>query len=105
MKNFSDLLNGSFNFSNLTDPYACECSCGVLADNFTFGAINLFLVIVVFYLWNKHIYTKRYSLNEINNVGQYGTILYIIDKFLLALFFLNLASVFYALALPLVFGL
>lgn len=105
MRNFSDLLNGSINYSDLTDSYACNCSCGVLSDNFTFGAINLFLVTVVFYLWNKYIYTKRYSLQDIHNIGQYGIVLYIIDKNLLALFLLNLASVFYALALPLVFGL
>lgn len=111
MKNFSALLNGSFNFSNITETYACNCACGVLADNFTFGAINLVLVTVVFYLWNKYIYTARHGFDKLDTMKEKDYAFYIIDKILLALFFLNLASVFFALAIkcglpyPLVFGL
>lgn len=104
MKNFSLIINGSINYSNITDPYICKCSCGVLSDNFLFGAINLFLVATAFLFWNRYIYTKRYSLNEINYTEDNRTLsLWLIDKIFIALLFLNLASVFFALTLPVVF--
>lgn len=97
MKNFSALLNGSFNFSNITETYACNCACGVLADNFTFGAINLVLVTIVFYLWNKYLYVAKYSFNDFRLMKEREFCYYTIDKILMALFFLNLAGVFFGL--------
>lgn len=97
MTTFSALFNGSFNLSDMTDPCACDCVCGVLAENFTFGAINLFMVTVAFYLWNRYIYTERHGFDKLESLKGKDHAFYLIDKIFLVLFFLNLAGVFFGL--------
>ena len=107
MKNFSAYLdfNSSFNYSNLTMLDKCpSCDCGVLASVFEFGLINLILIACAYCLFNKA-YTERYTFKDFNDISMEDKFFYIIDKILMALFLINLASVFYALTLPLISSL
>lgn len=79
-------------------------TCGVLSSNFDFGFINLILIVIAFVLWNK-VYNRKYTFMQIDKMNEQEKIHYAIDKILLGLFLLNLASVFFAITNPLIAGL
>jgi hypothetical protein len=88
--------NITINASDLAFMEKCFCECGILSDVFKISAFNLFFVVMIILLLNK-VYSPKSLIRDFENMTKEEKILRSVDLIAIAMFFMNLAGVFFYL--------